>query len=286
MTPHHLDDWIAETPESIAARLEAAREAQRQTRFVLGMLAVISMMMVILAYNAYLSYDSRWVLNHAREDGKIRTIKAGTADSVPDVLALHALQDWAASRTATIDLLGIHVSVDDAPVLGTTSLFLLSLWLLLVTRRENHTVGSLLRDTDTPGADSSSSLVGSRACGLRATTAVFERPAVAHLPLDLRQQSLRHLPPLVAYRFPPRPEGAGVRRADRHQAQTRQVVDVVCARLLLLVSRRWPRLSSSFSTGCPTFWKTHSRRVWPRLATLRPGSLRPLSCSPSAGFRW
>ena len=161
MTPHHLDDWIAETPESIAARLEAAREAQRQTRFVLGMLAVISMMMVILAYNAYLSYDSRWVLNHAREDGKIRTIKAGTADSVPDVLALHALEDWAASRTATIDLLGIHVSVDDAPVLGTTSLFLLSLWLLLVTRRENHTVGSLLRDTDTPGADSSSSLAGS-----------------------------------------------------------------------------------------------------------------------------
>ena len=159
--PTHLDDWIAETPESIAARLEAAREAQRQTRFVLGVLAVISMMMVILAYNAYLSYDSRWVLMLAREDGKIRTIKAATADSVPDVLALEALQDWAASRNATIDLLGIHVSVDDAPVLGTTSLFLLSLWLLLVTRRENHTVGTLLRDTDTPGDDRSASLSGS-----------------------------------------------------------------------------------------------------------------------------
>ena len=83
------------------------------------------------------------------------------ADTVPDVLTLQALQDWAESRSATIDLLGIRVSVDDAPVLGTISLFVVSLWLLLVTRRENHTVGSLLRDTDTPGGDTSSSLAGS-----------------------------------------------------------------------------------------------------------------------------
>ena len=62
-----LDDWVAETTESIAARLEAAREAQRQTRFTLGILAVISMMMVILAYNAYLSYDSKWILTHAKD---------------------------------------------------------------------------------------------------------------------------------------------------------------------------------------------------------------------------
>jgi hypothetical protein len=157
----HLDDWIAETPESIAARLEASREAQRQTRFTLGILAVISMMMVILAYNAYLSYDSKWILAHAKKDGQIRTIDSpDSADTVPDVLTVQALQDWAESRSATIDLLGIHVSVDDAPVLGTISLFVVSLWLLLVTRRENHTVGSLLRDTDTPGDDSSSSLAG------------------------------------------------------------------------------------------------------------------------------
>ena len=159
-----LDDWVAETTESIAARLEASREAQRQTRFTLGILAVISMMMVILAYNAYLSYDSKWILAHAKDrDGKIRTIDSqDKADTVPDVLTLQALQDWAESRSATIDLLGIRVSVDDAPVLGTISLFVVSLWLLLVTRRENHTVGSLLRDTDTPGGDSSSSLAGSR----------------------------------------------------------------------------------------------------------------------------
>ena len=62
----HLDDWIAETAESITARLEGAKEAQRQTRFTLGMMSVISMMMLILSYNAYLSFDSSWVL--ARTD--------------------------------------------------------------------------------------------------------------------------------------------------------------------------------------------------------------------------
>src|SRR5688500_11684558 len=133
----HLDDWVAETPESIAARLEGAREAQRQTRFTLGIMAVISMMMLILSYNAYLSFDSRWIL--ARMEKGIEPVdKASTA---ADILTHHALQDWAAARNATIELLGIRVSVDDAPVLGTTSLFVLSLWLLLVTRRENHTVG-------------------------------------------------------------------------------------------------------------------------------------------------
>ena len=45
----HLDDWIAETAESITARLEGAKEAQRQTRFTLGMMSVISMMMLILS---------------------------------------------------------------------------------------------------------------------------------------------------------------------------------------------------------------------------------------------
>jgi hypothetical protein len=120
----HLDDWIAETPESIAARLAAAREAQRQTRFTLGILALISMMMLILAYNAYLSFDSRWILERAQATQQVGQFKMpGQPDTIQAVLTIQALQDWAASRNATIELLGIRVSVDDAPVLGTTSLF-------------------------------------------------------------------------------------------------------------------------------------------------------------------
>ena len=144
-----LADWIAETPESIAARLDGAREAQKQTRFTLGMMAIISMVMLILSYNAYLSFDSDWILDRTKEG----IAPADSASTAADILTHQALEDWAASRNATIELLGIHVSVDDAPVLGTTSLSIFSLWLLLVTRRENHTVGSLLRDTDTSLGD-------------------------------------------------------------------------------------------------------------------------------------
>jgi len=142
----HLEDWIAETPESIAARLDGAKTAQRQTRVTLAMMAVISMMMLISAYNAYLSFDSRWILARA-------AASPPASGTVADVLTRQALQDWAASRNVQVSLVGIRISVDDAPVLGTVALFVFSLWLLLVTRRENHTVGSLLRDTDSAIAD-------------------------------------------------------------------------------------------------------------------------------------
>ena len=155
----HLDDWVAETPESIAARLAGAQEAQRQTRFTLGMMALVSMMMLILSYNAYLSFDSRWVLARATDE-ETAVVSLDQAKTVSQILTAQAVQDWAESRNAMIELLGIRVSVDDAPVLGTISLFVFALWLLLVTRRENHTVGSLLRDTDTPRDDDSGVLDG------------------------------------------------------------------------------------------------------------------------------
>jgi hypothetical protein len=145
----HLDDWVAETPESIAARLESARNAQAQARRTMGVMSIISMMMLIASYNAYLSYDTTWVLDLAG--------KKLTGDSVAGVLTEQALQDWAASRSVQVPLLGIRTSVDDAPVLGTATLLVLAFWLVLLTRRENHTVGLLLRDTDTEqtGADDS-----------------------------------------------------------------------------------------------------------------------------------
>src|ERR1043166_7241615 len=148
MTPHQnidrVQDWVAETPESITARLEGAKASQAQIRFTLGMMAVISMMMLIASYNAYLSYDYDWILHGDHMHG-------GNRQS--EILQEQALKDWASSRTILISLLGIRVSVDDAAVLGTSVLLILSAWLLLWARRENHTIGRLLRDTDTRRPD-------------------------------------------------------------------------------------------------------------------------------------
>jgi len=138
----HLDDWVAETPESIAARLESARSAQGQARRTMGIMSIISMMMLIASYNAYLSYDTTWILDLPQD-------KLAGGTTVAGVLTDQALKDWAASRSVQVPLLGIRTSVDDAPVLGTGTLLVLAFWLVLLTRRENHTVGLLLRDTDT-----------------------------------------------------------------------------------------------------------------------------------------
>jgi len=53
-----IEDWAAETPESVSARLEGAKAIQTQTRLTLGTMTVIAMMMLIVSYNAYLSFDS------------------------------------------------------------------------------------------------------------------------------------------------------------------------------------------------------------------------------------
>lgn len=156
----HLGDWVAETNESIAARLEGVKAAQSKTRLTLVTMAVVSVMMLITAYNAYLSYDYNWIvgLKCPKEDTQPKKIRPDRwhhlkipHDNEPDLttmLTKHAMSEWASSRTAMASFLGIRVSVDDVSVLGTAVLLLFSIWLFLVTRRENHTTGFLLRDTD------------------------------------------------------------------------------------------------------------------------------------------
>ncbi|MBV9926595.1 MAG: hypothetical protein JOZ96_16365 [Acidobacteria bacterium] len=175
MTPqqkeNRLQDWVAETHESVVARLEGVKAAQTQTRLTLGAMAVISVMMLIASYNAYLSYDYNWIVERncpkdnpdfkrdIEKDKKTREELSKLVDEEPTknieernkALMDHAMKEWSSSRTVMVSLLGIRVSVDDVSVLGTTVLLVLALWLFLVARRENHTIGFLLRDTDSPG---------------------------------------------------------------------------------------------------------------------------------------
>src|ERR1044072_532496 len=99
----HLDDWVAETPESIAARLESAKSGQAQARGTMGIMSIIAMMMLIASYNAYLSYDATWILNLTRERLVGETNVAG-------VLTNQALKNWAASRSVEVPLVRIRKS--------------------------------------------------------------------------------------------------------------------------------------------------------------------------------
>jgi len=150
---NHLPDWIAETSASTAARLEGAKASQTQTRITLAVMAIISAMMLIACYNAYFSYDYRFLRDHLYRLQDQPSVKDDRGrpqveTSVPEALMTQAARDWAGARTIQNPLFGIRMSVDDA-VLGVAILAILSLWLVLVTRRENHTIGFLLRATDT-----------------------------------------------------------------------------------------------------------------------------------------
>lgn len=146
-----LEDWVAETNESIAARLEGVKSAQSQARLTLAAMAVVSVMMLVASYNAYLSYDYHWIVGLKCSTAEIKLDADEYKRQLTKLLQEHAMGEWASSRTAMSSLLGIRVSVDDVSVLGTAVLLLLSLWLFLVARRENHTTGFLLRDTDERG---------------------------------------------------------------------------------------------------------------------------------------
>ena len=151
MGKHGIKDWVAESPQSIAARLSSANASQGQTRATLGWMAIISAMMLIACYNAYLSYDYHYFLEvtDARQKETANgTQPANAENSIANILLEQSARDWATSRTIQVGLIGLRVSVDDAAVLGTAVLALQSFWLVLVTRRENHTIGFLLRDTD------------------------------------------------------------------------------------------------------------------------------------------
>ena len=150
----HISDWIAETPESISARLDGAKASQSQLRLTIVAMAIVAVTMLVAAYNAYFSYDYNWITEEG--DGNLdQNLRS-------EMLTAQALKDWAASRTVQVALLGIRVSVDDAAVLGAAVLLVMSFWLFLVARRENHTIGFLLRNTDTPGSEGDTNTVNQR----------------------------------------------------------------------------------------------------------------------------
>jgi uncharacterized membrane protein len=147
-----MADWKYETDESIKARLDTAKEAQSRTRFSLVLMVFVSVMMSVASYNAYYSYDYQWAL---KVTDSLRTITPSSTSkrSPADILTEQALRSWSDARNVSIPVLGIRASIDDVPILGTGALLLISLWLMLSARRENHTIGFLLRDTDTTPPD-------------------------------------------------------------------------------------------------------------------------------------
>jgi hypothetical protein len=83
MSKNGSKDWVAESPGSISARLSSANASQAQTRATLGWMAIVSAMMLIACYNAYLSYDYHYFLKVAEDRNLSDNI---STHSIPNAL--------------------------------------------------------------------------------------------------------------------------------------------------------------------------------------------------------
>jgi hypothetical protein len=119
-------------------RIEGAQEAIKRARTVFLILTIVSLSILITAWNAYFSWDrelalgmSNWAQN----------------DEVTELAQQRLIEGWVKNQTIDVSLLGIHISVSDIAPLGGLALFFLSIWFFFSARRENHTIALLLRDT-------------------------------------------------------------------------------------------------------------------------------------------
>jgi hypothetical protein len=64
------------------------------------------------------------------------------------VVAEETIREWVKARGASIDALGIHIGVDDAPIIGGLALLVVYLWLYQCVRKERTTIARLIEDTE------------------------------------------------------------------------------------------------------------------------------------------
>jgi hypothetical protein len=120
----------------IQVRIQGCVEAVKRSRFAFLVSTIASLAIFITEWNAYLSWYRHFPLSESFPNNDV------TREAFKDVL-----HQFVESRVITVSLLGIHVGVSDMAVLGSLTLLICSIGLFFSIRRHNHSVGSLLRDT-------------------------------------------------------------------------------------------------------------------------------------------
>lgn len=120
----------------LKVRLEAISQAQRRSRIAFLASTIISLAIIITMWNAYGSWYRTFLFKDKLADNEMtKEIQKSFVD------------EWVRSLKISIPVLGIQAGVGDAAVLGSLSLYITCIWLYFSMRRENHSIGLLLRDT-------------------------------------------------------------------------------------------------------------------------------------------
>jgi hypothetical protein len=121
--------------EVLTSRLDGINEAQRRSRIAFLLVMLSSGAILIALWNNYFSWDRQWSEIHA----------SAPKSWGQEQLVGEQIKSWSDTNTVDISLLGIRVSINDAAVLGSLVLFAFAAYLCFTLLRENHEIGSLLR---------------------------------------------------------------------------------------------------------------------------------------------
>jgi hypothetical protein len=121
---------------TIEIRLQGITDSIRRSRKVFLVTTIISVAIVVVCWNAYLSWYRGFAL---------KSLFAGS--DVTELAQRLLVEAWVDSQWVSIGLLGIRVGVSDVAVLGSLGLLVSSVWFFFAVRRENHGIGTLLDDT-------------------------------------------------------------------------------------------------------------------------------------------
>jgi hypothetical protein len=118
------------------SRIQATKEAQTRSRVAFFILTYATGAILAGLWNQYLSWERQWpfTASEPKNWGESQLIA-------------QQIKSWVESQAVGISLLGLRVSVSDVAVLGSAALLVLAYYQCLCLRRENHEIGTLLRDT-------------------------------------------------------------------------------------------------------------------------------------------
>jgi len=137
--PDHESHWNL--------RIAAARAAQTRTRLSFLASTVISVALLIAIFNFEFSWSRNFAYS-AKEASQTEVINQNL-DKAPNpqgTIQAELIKNWIDSGRMKISLLGVDIGGDDATIMGSLSLYILTIWFFYCIRRENHSIVRLLQD--------------------------------------------------------------------------------------------------------------------------------------------
>src|SRR5438270_11116273 len=115
-------------------RIEGAQEAIKRSRWVFLILTLVSLALLITAWNAYFSWTRDFLTP------KKSTPNNWPSDQVVAHAQQHLIEEWVKSQMIDISPLGIHIGMSDAAPLGGVTVIILSIWFYFSPMCENRTI--------------------------------------------------------------------------------------------------------------------------------------------------